>query len=90
MTVPGCVSIPTIDDSDVEGLQQLRVSIVTDPFPTNVFPLSPTEQNVTLTDNDGLFKIHIVLKQLNLPSTMQRLLLDFSKQSTQSLKRWVW
>ena len=51
---PGCVSIPTEDDDDVEGTQQLIVSIVTDPFPTNVFPLSPTERNVLLFDNDGL------------------------------------
>ena len=51
---PGCVSIPTVDDYDVEGTQQLIVSIVTDPFPTNVFPLSPTERNVPLFDNDGL------------------------------------
>ena len=52
---PGCVTVPTLDDSDVEGTQMLIVSIVTDPFPTNVFPLPPSHRDVILGDNDGVY-----------------------------------
>ena len=48
-----CTTIMTIDDDNVEGDQDLQVSIDDVNLPVNVALLQPTQQTATLIDNDG-------------------------------------
>ena len=53
LPVQSCINISTVDDDNVEGDQEILVSIVSVSLPNSVSTLIPTQQSAKLLDNDG-------------------------------------
>ena len=53
LPVQSCTNISTVDDDNVEGDQEIVVSIMSVNLPNTVSTLSPTQQTAILLDNDG-------------------------------------
>ena len=54
LPVQSCTNISTVDDDNVEGDQEIIVSIVSISLPNTVSTLSPTQQSAIFLDNDGM------------------------------------
>ena len=63
LPVQSCTNISTVDDNNVEGDQEIVVSIVSVNLPVSVSTLFPSQQSAIFLDNDGMevciIEIHI-------------------------------
>ena len=53
LPVQSCTNISTVDDDNLEGDQEIVVSIMSLSLPNTVSTLSPTQQSAIFLDNDG-------------------------------------
>ena len=53
LPVQSCTNISTVDDDNVEGDQEIVLSIMSLSLPNTVSTLSPTQQSAIFLDNDG-------------------------------------
>ena len=65
LPVQSCTNISTVDDDNVEGDQEIVVSIVSVNLPVSVSTLFPSQQSAIFLDNDGMevciIEIHIII-----------------------------
>ena len=63
LPVQSCANISTVDDDNVEGDQEIIVSIVSISLPNTVSKLNPTQQSAKLLDNDGKIYTYVTCIQ---------------------------
>ena len=54
LPVQSCTNISTVDDDNVEGDQEIVVSIMSAGLPVSVSTLLPSQQSAIFLDNDGM------------------------------------
>ena len=54
LPVQSCTNISTVDDDNVEGDQDIVVSIMSAGLPVSVSTLLPSQQSAIFLDNDGM------------------------------------